>query len=260
VVFNIYALYQAIIGLVAVGIVHLLLLPFGYYMIGGTREAFVSLLIIAFVSAYTDIKGLKGKLFFIRSWIIYAIASIFVFSITYSGFVMRDLNNFDINSTESLYQTESLCGYQTFIVISIFLLIVFYVLGSRKQLKKVWAKKQQNLELLKQEAAKNGSSSLSFWVLASHVFYKPSNVFLFSNRVWTKIFKNTFDGNDFTLYYREYINLIDLESIPFKNHKKWLTEFKKALNNNSIYEYYQHPPMALARLGTLIDRMQNEFD
>jgi hypothetical protein len=250
IIFNLYALYQIVISVIALGLIHFILYFFGYDMIGGTREAYVSLLIIAFVSAYLDVRGFKGRLFFIPTWLVAMAAAIFVYSLTYTGIKMT--------FEEPYYIEESLVGYKIFIVVSIVFITTYYILLNRKYLRKKWQHQQNLLKQFEMEVKSKTLDTKQFWQRAAQVFYKPSNTFIYFNYAWKKLFPNTINEDRFLKYYQSFVNLIKEKGIPFKNHEKWTSEFKEELDKASAFELYNHPIYALARLGTLIDRMNNE--
>ncbi|MDX1348685.1 MAG: hypothetical protein R3279_00480 [Putridiphycobacter sp.] len=250
VIFNLFALYQIVISVIALGLIHFILYFFGYDMIGGTREAYVSLLIIAFVSAYLDVRGFKGRIFFIPTWLVAMAAAIFVYSLTYTGIKMT--------FEEPYYIEESLVIHRLFLTLAIISIVCFYIFLNRKYLRIKWQRQQNLLKQLETEVKLNTIDTKQFWQKAAEVFYKPSNTFIYFNSGWQKIFPNTINEDSFIKYYQSFVNLIKEKGIPFKNHEKWTSEFKEELDKATAFELYNHPIYALARLGTLIDRMNNE--
>ncbi len=253
VIFNVFAVLQAIIGVAVVGILHLLLNLFGfdYDMIGGTREAFVSLVIIAAISAYTDAKGLKGTLFYLPMWLVVIAAAIFVFSITYNG-----TRSVFVDGSYQ-YVEESLTLHKLFLYGASLLISLGYIRLSRKELAKTWQKKKTHLELLKAGMQAGEVNPQQFWEQALLVYYKPSNLFLYLNYLWKPLFANAIDGDEFLQYYRDFINLIDIDQLAKKRHKVWTSEFRTALNQAKNFNEYSHPMLALARLRNTIDQNQN---
>lgn len=80
IVFNLYAIAQLFFIAIAAILIHFVLMPFGYNMISGTRELYVTLIFAMSVSVYTEFKGLKGTLFFMPVWFCCGLLSLIAFS------------------------------------------------------------------------------------------------------------------------------------------------------------------------------------
>jgi hypothetical protein len=241
IIFNVYAVLQAIIAIAILGLLHLLLqlFNFDYDLLGGTREAPFSLLVLAFVTAYTDAKGLSGRLFFLPTWVVLIIGSLFVFYITYFG---AEKNN-----------------YQLFIWGISLLIIWFYLRKARKEIMIVWSKKKDALAALKNRLEATGKNDEEYWKIASQVYYKPSNLFIHANPLWKFFFKDAISGDDFLQYYRSFINTIQVDRLTNSKHREWIKELKDALNNAATFIEYMHPASAFTRLANVIDNMNSHF-
>ncbi|MDX2361267.1 MAG: hypothetical protein QNK23_10705 [Crocinitomicaceae bacterium] len=245
-IFNIQAIFQAILGVVVVGLLHLLLSLFGldYDMIGGTREAFVSLLIIAYIAAYTDAKGLKGKLFYLPAWIVFILGAILVFNMTYG--------ESRYNHDTGLNVKENLAFLQSFLYGTSLLIALIHIRKSKAHLRKVWTEQKEHLNSLKAAVQEYNEIPVDFWVIASRVYFKPSIFFLYNNGIWKLLFSNSIDENEFLEYYRDFINLIDLDTLD-EEHRNNMSILKSALNKATSFQDYDHPTNSLANLASVIN-------
>lgn len=236
IVFNIYALFQAIIAFIILWVINFLisLLGYDYNLIGGTKEAFVSLQILALITAYLDVKGMKGSLFFLPTWIVLIIGSIVVFNITHDTEVVSN---------------------QAFLYLSSLLIIMIYFRLNRKELKKNWIKRKEILQVLKSKMSANDISKSDYWKLASHLYYKPSYLFLHANSVWSFLYPDVITGDEFLKFYQEFINTVDIESIESNRYNRWTHQLKKSLHSAKRFSEYQHATLSFTRFANTIDFM-----
>ena len=243
IVFNILAIFQLVVAALVIGLLHLIVkgLGFDYDMIGGSREAIVSLQIMAWLVAYLDAKGWKGQLFFLPTWIILILGSFFFF---------LDMSHY-----------EEVKRYELVLYISSALIFVFYVVKTRQQLRKTWDEKKQVLAALKEKTGTGELAGRDYWILASNVYYVPTYSFfyVYLNHVWKLVFSNAIDIKDFWEHYKTFLNTIDIDAIEEEKHKKWVKEFRDSLNEHGDYSTYTQPSFAFARLGTVIDQMNENY-
>ncbi|WP_298511308.1 hypothetical protein [uncultured Kordia sp.] len=241
IIFNIYALFQAIIGVALLGLIQLVLPLFGYNydLIGGTKEAFISLQILALIAAYLDAKGMKGSLFFLPTWLTLIIGSIFVFYITYDS---------------DTFQKNQFILYMSSIAI-----VAIYVKLNQRELRKKWKKRKHTLEMLQLKIKSNSITQVEYWKIASHLLYNPSFFFLYLNPLWTKIYPNTITADEFLQYYKEFINTIDIDTIKNKRYNKWTRSLKESLNKPGTYSEYKHLTFSFSRLANTIDHMNSNL-
>ncbi|WP_296381468.1 hypothetical protein [Winogradskyella sp.] len=56
-----------------------------------------------------------------------------------------------------------------------------------------------------------------FWKVASHLYYKPTSLFLHASQLWKIIYRNSVDANEFLEYYKTFIGAIDVEKIDHRS-------------------------------------------
>jgi hypothetical protein len=252
--FNAAAFIQALIGILTAGLCHLILLPFGFDMIGGSRELFVSLLIIAFVSAAMDIKGYKGwVIFYIPLWIVALIGAFIAFRMSNTG--MR----YGFHHGNFSYIHESVTGYTLFLYGSIVFIVVYYIRANRKYLPKMWEAKRTALRQLKYRVGQGTINQEECWKELSKIYWKPPNLFLHGNPVWKALYGDVPSGDEFLVFYRDFMSLIDTDKLKKDRFKTWMMEFKVSLNTAKSFSEFAYPPFALRRLGEIIDQMNGKL-
>jgi hypothetical protein len=231
IIFNIYAVIQAfIIGLV-LGAVYLLMKLFHIEDFGGTQGSAITFQVMALLAAYTDAKGIKGRIFFLPTWII----------LIGTSYVML----------EGAYDTNSY--HELMLAITSLMIVLLYIKWQTTQLKKTWIKKQIALEMLESKIRTNTCTDKEYWTLASHVYYDPSTFFLFLYPIWKIVFRNAIEWNSFQDHNKRFLNSIKLETVPKERLRGWVREFRDALNTANSFKNYSHPLFAFRRLATVID-------
>jgi len=240
-VFNGAAFIQAIILAACLGVLYLITETFDVgNTINGDLAIIIQLQAAAIITLFTDIKGIKGRLFFLPTWIVALVASIF--------FLTNMLNS-------ELADKYSILIYSTSLLIAI-----AYFYYNTKQLRKNWIKKKELMKSFKAETDNGTLFDGQFWKIASHLYYKPTGLFLHANPIWRIIYRNAIDADEFLEYYKTFIGAIDREKIDHRSHKAWNAEFNNALKEAQSFKEYAHPFMALSRLANLIDLMNKKYN
>ena len=200
-------------------------------------------LIFTLFATFTDARGLKGKVFFLPTWIVSLLITVLVF-ITFSQ-----------GSDEA-----NLTTVQYSVYITLFIAIPFIhgrVTGN--VLRKSWEEKQAYLAQLKAKFDANEIEPAAFWLMASHVFHNPSLFFLKAYPVWKVIHWNPIDSRDFISFYQDFINMMNFDEIDSKFVKGKVLALSDALNNATSLSDYSHPSNAFAKLAQAIDIMNDKY-
>lgn len=241
IIFNIYAIFQAIVSVALLALLHLILrlFQFDYDLLGGTREASFSLQFMALVCAWMDAKGVKGHVFFIPTWIILILGSLFVLGDSFSPGITN------------MYR-YTIYGGAIFITL-------FYFRKSSQHFTTRWAICTAAREELQKQMQQSGLSDKEYWQLASHLYYKPSFLFLHAYPVWAFLFSRAIDGNDFLEHYKYLINSIPVQTLVKTNHREWISELQGALNSAADISDFSAPHSGFSRLAMVIDQMNKEL-
>ena len=70
-----------------------------------------------------------------------------------------------------------------------------------------------------------------------------------------KIYKNTYTGDQFLEFYKEFLNTIDVDSINDKRYNRWTLKLKESFKRPNKFSEYEHLPFSFSRLGNTIDYM-----
>lgn len=231
-IFNTYAVIQALVLALFLGILYFLS---EYFNFGNTIDGDFALvyqcMFAVVITAYMDLKGIKGKLFFIPTWIVF-ILFIILFSFQ---------NKFSVSDRYFIYTFSAIVT------------IVFYF-KYKKTLSKNWQNRIQLLNELKNNNAFEKNDS-EYWKYLSHLYFKPSLLFLYWNKLYMLIYKNCVDKNEFYNYYKYILNTINTEEINNKRYKNWVIEHQKAFNESTSFDNYSNPEFAFTRLANLISDM-----
>ncbi len=239
-IFNLHTLIQAIIILPVIFIITYFI-PSNFlkdWIPYGDTETIVLFLVASLIATILDVFGIKGKLFYIPTWILLFIFPFFAFQ----------ANNI-------IFKILSL----SFILI----LIVFHTLKTRKMLRKEWKDKKDLMDKLKNNLTKINEQE--FWKYASNIYFKPSLLFLYFYPIWKIIYDNAIDKNEFTDYYKYFVNSINLENFNSYSNKQnffFKNEIKKLnedLNDSNNFVSLKHRPFSLHRLGLAIDFKNKTF-
>jgi len=255
--FNAAAVIQALAGIILIGLIHLVLLPFGFHMIGGNRELFVSLLILAFITATMDARGYKGwVLLYIPTWIAALIGAVIAFRLTYTGTKLVEDPSEPFGMA---YVPENTLGYALVLYTAIPLIVVYYIRTNRKYLVKNWETKLAALQQLSYRVEAGILTPEERWKELANVYFNPPHFFLFMNPIWKRIFGDVPSGDDFLRFYRQFMGLVDIPALEKERFIRWMTEFKAAVDEAGTFAVYQHPSFALQRLGELINKMNGQI-
>jgi len=243
IVFNAYALLQAIIAVLCLGVLQLGAMIFApeYNLIGGTNESVFSLQFMALVAAFTDARGMKGRLFFLPTWLVLVLGSLFVFHFSVAYYL-----------DQVVVKTIVLYCSSAFIAI-------FYFVQTRLYLEKTWAKKKGALEVMKSRISQGDLTPKEYWQIASHAYYRPPALFFNSPLIWKFFFKNAIDGDDFLEHYKYFINSINTAELLNDEQRQVIREIKDALAPAQNFDSYNHPEYSLGQLGRIIDGMNEKF-
>lgn len=239
-VFNLYAIAQLLIIGLVVGLLHLILSPFGYDMIGGSREMYVSLIFAMTVSVYSDVKGLKGKLFYIPVWAFCGILAVV-------AFVMAP----------TFFESHSIFEY-VFLWFAIIGNCIWFYKLNRLEYQKIWTQKQQALQILKETSQSENLDQKKFWILASHIYYRPGYLFFLMYPIWSKLHEGVISQKEFIQYYRDFADLIKPEYLVTERLQKRVADFKEDLAQAGNDDDLLVPDLSLSRLGNAIDEINTK--
>lgn len=241
VIFNIYAIVQILIGGLILAFIQWLIFLFGsdYYVLGGEMELFISVQFLTLISAYLDVKGFKGSLFYLPTWLTLLIVSII--------------------STYTKFSDKIVSNNKIIIYLYAIVFVILYIRFNRKELKKIWANKRLNLELLNSKMAENTVEPKEFWAFASKIYFKPSNLFLFLNVIWSIIYSKVIDGDEFLKFYRDFLDKVELYDLDKERHERWVSELKHSLDYDEKMKYYSHRTGSLTKLATVINHQNDIF-
>ena len=235
IVLNAYFIIQLIILAICLGIWYLITAYFGIgNNINGDLALMIELLAAAVITGYTDVKGIKGRLFFIPTWIVCILGSLYILKTQFYGL-------------------ESQYSLQVYISTAI-ILIVYYRLY-KKEMRKNWERRKGLLDEFKNLSEFETSNTKKFWEMASQIYFKPPITFLFMNPLWKILYKNTLSESEFLEYYKELMSKINIDDLEKSREKRWVAELKRALTNADNFDQYTHPHLSLTRLGNIIDSM-----
>lgn len=235
IVFNFFAIIQVIVLLLFWFFLYLITEFLGIGSNVNDNVALIyKMLAASVITGYLDIRGLKGKLFYLPTWLVCIIVAIFFLQIFLSD-VLR-------------------LKHGVFVYIISVLIIWGYYALYKIALRKKWEqKKMLLLELQKKMENEEAINSEEYWTMASQVHFKPPYIFLYFGFIWKLLFKNIIDGNDFLNYYKVFLNSIDLKEVQKENHKMWIVDFKESVAKAKSFDDYEHPLFSISRLGNIID-------
>ncbi len=236
IVFNIHAIIQLVIIFLALLVCHVVCLPFGVDLIeavGRSNNETNALIFVAIIAMYTDIKGIKGRLFWIPIWIIALALILFV-------------NN-----------SRFMMGHSTNANLVVLLLVLLYFAFSWLHYAKRLRNAKMVLELL---ANQNPAlSPVEYWNLVETAYYQPPFLFLKAYSLWQLIREPVFSGQDFVEHYGKLLDLQAFRDITLEPYDEWIRELKTKLNNTTDFSRYQDPERDLKRIAQIIDRIKTRL-
>ena len=234
IVFNIHAIIQLIVIFLALMVGQLVCWPFGFDLIDAMDGNETNTLIfVAIIAMYTDIKGLKGRLFWIPIWVIAILFLLFVH-----------------NSSH----WHSNVSYGNLIVLS---LLVIYVAFSWLHYSNRFNRAKLALDALQEQ--NHNSNPTEYWNLVAGAFYQPPFLFLKAYSLWKIMREPVFSGQDFREHYGRMLSLPAFREITLEPYDEWIRELKIKMESNADFGNYRDPERDLKRIAQIIDRTQSKL-
>lgn len=215
IIFNIHAIIQLVLFFLAVGILHVVLLIFGVDFIGSLENRggeYDALFLLSIVAMYSDIKGIKGRLFYIPVWIL-SIATIYFLSTTSHA----------MSGRVSLW-------WPLFLLL---LYPVFLWFHHRKRFNRA----KDVLEAIVHEGGLE-SDPLKFFNAVSGAVFMPPPLFFFSFDFWKLLGQPVMSGDDYLEHYREVLNLRGFNDNLKDPYDKWILELRDKFNSTQSFADY----------------------
>ncbi|WP_306643586.1 hypothetical protein [Sanyastnella coralliicola] len=247
IVFNFLAIAQALIAVLVVVALHFLLQLFGLDvdLIGGTYEAWASLLIIGFVSMMTETLGLRGRIFWIPVWMLAIAGSLFMF------YTWNFPPRYDYFKSE--YVDVNTVPEHITVLLGSALTIYLFFKRNAAYWRKKFQKASEAMAGIRHMEQTGELTMQQFWANASHAYIDPPFLFLYAYWLWKILFPNSFTDFDFIVHYRDLLSRIDMESITKSGQREYLNSFLAAVNAADSFKDYNHPGGSLKRLADAIN-------
>lgn len=204
IIFNAAALLQAIVLALVLGLLYLLNIEqwFDAYWIGRN----IALYIAFFIASAMDVKGAKGRVFFLPSWLI--LLGLTVFS-------AKDGH-------------APAWAFWTTIIIAIMLLRWH---GSRMdaQFKTDFQNAYILATTLQYMDTATDENKKEFWAAALQASYKPTAFYLFFHPLFRILYPNSVTRREFVAHYKTIVESVKKEA-KRPDHAGWLGDFESALN------------------------------
>ena len=226
IIFNWYAVLQGLILGALYAILYYLNIDglFSYFEIPeGVGHALLCYPAFFIVSAM-DMNGIKGRLFFIPTWVILLAAPVIAIS-AYHG--------------PGLYWCSRILSP---------LLLLYFIIRKNRRFNANFEKAQLALHEMQKLPIETAEERRIFWMLASHAYFKPSWFYLYGNPVFRLIFQNSPTLDQFAAHYRRLIPLIQ-QQVTAQEQLYKLRGFELQLG----HEKYKHNTGYLNNIAEIID-------
>ncbi|MFP9098626.1 hypothetical protein ACLI09_06185 [Flavobacterium sp. RHBU_24] len=226
IIFNWYAILQGIILGALYAILYYLNIDglFAYLEVTeGTGRALLCYPAFFIVSAM-DINGIKGRLFFIPTWIILLFIPLVAIS-AYHG--------------AGLYWCSRILSP---------LLFLYFIIRQNRRFNANFKKAKVALHEMQHLPTETAEERRKFWALASHAYIKPSWFYLYGNPVFSTIFQNSPTLDEFAAHYRRLIPIIQPQ-VRDQDQLYKLRGFELQLS----HEKYKHNAGYLENIAEIID-------
>lgn len=231
IIFNFNAILQIVIVAIIFLLMHAVFLLFGFDMTESTSGSEMSLLFfISIISVYTEIMGIKGRLFFIPLWI-------------FSLIVILILNN----TRFSIHHSDNYSWYVLAIVL-LYLALSWVILTRRFNRSKLM------LELLINQ--NHLANPTEYWNIAAAAYFRPPYLFIKAYSLWKLIKEPVFSGHDFVEHYGTLLSLEGFRAITAEPYNDWIPEIKSKIEHNTNFSSYQNHERDLKRIAQIIERTQ----
>ena len=207
IIFNIYSIIQLIISFLAILLVHVVGLIFGYDFLDSLFHSggeIYALFIVIIVSMYTDVKGIKGRLFYIPVWILGLAVLVFITNTSHMPSSYR----------MSVLWPILLLGLYPF----------FLWLHHRKRFKIA----EDSLEELTRMDI-NGMDDVTFFNVVQATVYNPPGLFFGSPNFWQSIGSPVLSGEDYINHYSKVLAMRPFSRIKAEPYEEWLQQLKQNL-------------------------------
>lgn len=230
IVFNTHAFYQAIVLAAGIYIAYLLKLDdFLSHKISDWIAILAMCYIAFFFLCYTELKGIKGKVFWTPTWFIFTLIIIVYGFLKIEYIYLKYIN----------------------LLLAVYLLY-FYLKKFNMKFIEDFSKANTALNTLNTNEQLFINNKKEFWRQLSHAFIFPSNIFLFLHPVYKKVFKNSVSQEFFINHYFMFTNLIADKAT--KNYsRKDIRKFHASLEQYFKTGKYTHRLGSLTNLARIID-------
>jgi hypothetical protein len=232
IIFNTAAFLQVLVLALVLGFLYLINLE-GLFVHLGIHDAvgmsFLSYLSF-FIIAPMHRRGIQGHVFFLPTWFIALTAPLFF------AWMERQTAVFWITA-----------------LISVVLWLRFALKNGAFFIAE-YAKANAALQQLKYMKAITDDESKTYWIVASHVFFRPSFLFLYANGLRKLVFRNSVTMEQFVQHYREFIPALK-NTVEHKAQFEQLTEIDASFNRPN----YDHTPGTLDKIAAIITAHNNRY-
>lgn len=246
IVFNFFAIGQAIIVVAIVALLHwiLNLIGFDIDLIGGTYEAPYSLMFGAYICAATELRGMKGRLFWLPMWLLLIAGSLFVI------FINQKSGRFSWDGIE--LKNRLMDYYPLLYVVGAYIFYYFYK-NLNKYMMQRWEASKTALAQLKQLDYKEIDKK-EFWGFINMSYFKPSPIYYHLNEVWSKIYKNSVPEKEYITHTTDLLGVLNEYGVEQKRHKKWIETFYNETVGAEKLNNFNPPFMGFKRLEECISQ------
>lgn len=217
IVFNIAAIFQALLGLLIFTVLYGILWPFGNtaenFFFGNGSE-FTLIILYGFMTSVMDLSGLKGRLFWLPTWIVCIIATLFLNN---SRFIMGQPS--------------------VWVNIFAFSIALFYILMYTRKVKREWGIAKMALKQITESFSVIDDEV--FWRMAAASFYSPHWMFKNLYFLWAPLFGRIVSDSDVMTHYRSLLNCKQFEEITSEDYRAWMIELREKFDSyGSIQEFH----------------------
>lgn len=232
VVFNIYAFMQALILALILGLFYLV--GFDSFFEG---KGFWQLYFIHFIVAFTYRAGMKGRLFWIiPTWLI-TIVLLLIINIDFHN---DGMNPMWFNCLK-------------FFNIAFPLYLAYrMIFGLDADFVKEFRKAQMVLQNINKTDDYFQNNKKEFWILISHTFVQPNQLYLYTYSLHKLIFKDSIPQSEFVEHYLTLIHLIR-DRLSVESNKTELLRFDYTLSQFKQNGTYDHDSGSFKKLAAVID-------
>ncbi len=226
VLFNAAAFIQALILGTILGILYLINIEALLPGVPDWIAVNVFLYTSFFIVCKMDLNGIKGRVFFLPTWLILIILTLYSAK--------------DRNAPEWAFWLT--------LVLAVLLLVRFASKMDNRfkadfQNARIAAGSLQYIDTTTDEGKKK------FWATATNAFIKPTNFYLFLYPLFKVLYPYSVTRDEFVAHYSELVPVLKKE-VDKEKFIRWLENFEQSL---TFKENYSHEPFSVGRVETIID-------